>query len=72
MSFVTMGFLLGSAVGPLLAGVLAVWSFQLPFFIGGGLALVGALVTWRMVVDSVQRYELTATSVEALGEIGDD
>jgi len=72
MSFVTMGFLLGSAVGPLLAGVLAVWSFQLPFFIGGGLALVGALVTWRMVVDSVRRNELTTAPVEALGEIGDD
>jgi len=56
MSFVTMGFLLGSAVGPLLAGILAVWSFQLPFFVGGGLALLGAVVAWRMVVDSVQPY----------------
>jgi MFS family permease len=71
MSFVTMGFLLGSAVGPLLAGVLAVWSFQLPFFIGGGLSLLGAVVTWHMVVDSVQRHELTPDSAERLGETGD-
>ncbi|MEJ2151142.1 MAG: MFS transporter [Chloroflexota bacterium] len=72
MSFVTMGFLLGSAVGPLLAGVLAIWSFQLPFYIGGGLALLGAVVAWRMVVDSVEHHRLTHAPVEALREGGED
>jgi len=72
MSFVTMGFLLGSAVGPLLAGVLAIWSFQLPFYIGGGLALLGAVVAWRMVVDSVEHHGLTHAPVEALREGGED
>jgi MFS family permease len=72
MSFVTMGFLLGSAVGPLLAGVLAIWSFQLPFYIGGGLSLLGAVVAWRMVVDSVEHHGLTHAPVEALREGGED
>jgi MFS family permease len=72
MSFVTMGFSLGAAVGPLLAGVLAVWSFQLPFYIGAALSLVGAFVTWRMVVDSVGRDAQPAAPVRAWGETGDD
>jgi MFS family permease len=72
MSFVTMGFMLGSAVGPLLAGVLAVWSFEMPFYIGGALSLVGAVVAWHMVVDSVERHGLPAAPVEALREGGED
>jgi len=72
MSFVTMGFLLGSAVGPLLAGVLAIWSFQLPFYIAGGLSLLGAVVARRMVVDSVEHHGLTHAPVEALREGGED
>jgi MFS family permease len=72
MSFVTMGFLLGSAVGPLLAGVLAIWSFQLPFYIGGVLSLLGAVVAWHMVVDSVERHKQTPAPVEALREGGED
>ncbi len=55
MSYVTMGFMLGTALGPLLAGVLAVNSIQLPFYIGGALSLLAAWVTWRTVTDSVQR-----------------
>jgi MFS family permease len=72
MSFVTMGFLLGSAVGPLLAGVLAIWSFQLPFYIGGVLSLLGAVVAWHMVVDSVEHHKHAPAPVEVLREGGED
>jgi MFS family permease len=72
MSFVTMGFMLGVAVGPMLAGVLAVWSFELPFFVGAALAVVGAVVAWRMIVDSVNPHQPQPVPVRALGETGDD
>lgn len=54
MSFVTMGFGLGIAVGPLLAGVLAVGFFALPFWVGGALCLVGAAVVGRWVPESLE------------------
>jgi MFS family permease len=44
MSIVTTGFGFGLAFGPLLAGVLAMHSFEMPFAAAGGLCLVGALV----------------------------
>jgi MFS family permease len=72
MSFVTMGFLLGVAVGPMLAGVLAVWSFQLPFYVGAALAVVGAVVARRMIVDSVNPHQPQPAPAQALGETGDD
>jgi len=72
MSFVTMGFMLGAAVGPLLAGVVAVWSFQLPFFIGAALALVGAVVTRRLVVDSVQHDRQPSGPVKVWSARGHD
>ena len=55
MSLITSGFGLGIAVGPLLAGVLAVVSFELPFVVGGGLLLIGAVVVQRMVTETVHR-----------------
>lgn len=55
MSFVTAGFSLGIAVGPLLAGVLAVVSFHLPFAIGGILSLVAAAIVYRLVPETVTR-----------------
>ncbi len=55
LSIVTMGFSLGIAVGPLLAGILAVASFELPFLVGGALALLGAAVVWRFVPETVRR-----------------
>jgi MFS family permease len=55
MSIVTMGFGLGIALGPLLAGLLAVYSFELPFLIGGLLSLVGAWVVFRFVPETVQQ-----------------
>jgi MFS family permease len=57
MSIVTMGFGLGIALGPLIAGVLAVSFFQLPFLIGGLLTLISAFVVFRYVPETVRRDE---------------
>jgi MFS family permease len=54
MSIITMGFMFGIAVGPLLAGFLAVLSFSLPFWVGGALSLVIALVVYHYVPETVQ------------------
>jgi MFS family permease len=59
MSIVTMGFGLGIAVGPLIAGVLAVVSFELPFLIGGGLSLLAAWIVHKRVPETVRRSRLT-------------
>lgn len=53
MSIITMGFGLGIALGPLMAGILAVSSFVLPFIVGGILALGGAWVIFRYVPETV-------------------
>lgn len=57
MSIITMGFGLGIALGPLLAGVLAVYSFVLPFIVGGALSLLGAWVVFQFVPETVNRRE---------------
>ena len=57
MSFVTMGFGLGIAVGPLLAGVLAVISFTIPFVLAGILSLIAAWVTYRFVPETLEQGE---------------
>ena len=54
MSFITAGFSLGIAVGPLIAGFLASVSFALPFLIGAGGCLVGAGLV-QAVVPETQR-----------------
>lgn len=55
MSLLTMGFSLGIALGPLIAGVLAVVSFELPFWVGGLMSLMGAWVIFRHVPETVVR-----------------
>lgn len=55
MSVVTMGFGLGIAVGPLLAGFLAVFSFELPFFVIGIGTVIGAWVVYRYMPETVRR-----------------
>ena len=57
MSFITMGFGLGVALGPLLAGILAVYSFTLPFIVGGLICLPGAWVVQHYVPETVHREE---------------
>jgi len=56
MSVITMGFGLGIAVGPLIAGILAVVFFELPFLIGGALSLVAAWIVHRYVPETVHRH----------------
>lgn len=55
MSLITMGFGLGIAFGPLMAGVLAVPSFALPFLIGGILTFLAAWIVHRYVPETVER-----------------
>jgi MFS family permease len=54
MSLVTSGFGLGIATGPLLAGILAVNSFELPFLVAGVLLVVGALAAHRLIAETVK------------------
>jgi MFS family permease len=55
MSIVTMGFSLGIALGPLMAGILAVPMFELPFLGGGALCLAGAWGIARWVPETLHR-----------------
>lgn len=55
MSIVTLGFGLGLATGPLLAGLLGAVFFELPFLVGGALSLVGAGVVLWKVPETVER-----------------
>ena len=68
MSFITMGFGLGVALGPLLAGVLAVDSFGLPFVIAGLLSLGAAWVIYRYVPETVNRQEERQASHSAAND----
>ena len=52
MSVITTGFFVGTTLGPLIAGGLAVYSFELPFVVGGLLSLVGALIVQTRVSEA--------------------
>jgi len=55
MSIITTGFGLGIAAGPLIAGLLAVSDFHLPFFFVGSMLAVSALVIHRKVPETARR-----------------
>jgi MFS family permease len=55
MSITTMGFGLGISVGPLLAGILAVFSFRLPFIIVGIMLLIVVWAVHRYMPETVMR-----------------
>jgi MFS family permease len=57
MSIVTMGFGWGIAFGPLLAGVLSIYSFKLPFWASGGLSLIGAVVVIIFMSETVPKRD---------------
>lgn len=57
MSVLTIGFALGLATGPLVAGILGVVGFEIPFVVGGGMALVAAWVVGRWVRETASRGE---------------
>ena len=54
MSVITMGFGLGIATGPLIAGLLAVIFFDLPFLAVGILNIIGAGVVYYFMPETVQ------------------
>ncbi|NIP60060.1 MAG: MFS transporter [Gemmatimonadetes bacterium] len=62
MGAVTTGFFLGLALGPLLAGILAVPFFELPFLVGGAMCLAGAWVVWRWVPETLEGEEATVAA----------
>lgn len=57
MSIITMGFGLGIAFGPLMAGFLAIFFFQLPFWVDGALCLAGSGIVYMFMTETVQRTE---------------
>jgi MFS family permease len=57
LSIVTMGFGLGIALGTLSAGILAVYSLALPFYLGAGLSQLAAWVIYRNVPETVHRED---------------
>jgi MFS family permease len=61
MSLVTMGFGLGIALGPLLAGGLVLYSFLLPFIIAAILSIIVALFVLKYVPEGLKRQN-TKTS----------
>jgi MFS family permease len=54
MSIVTMGFGFGAALGTLFAGILAVYSLALPFFVAGGASLLTAWLVFHYVKETVK------------------
>lgn len=54
MSLITLGFGLGLALGPMIAGVLAIVFFDLPFLTGGIMAIAGAWIVHRHMPETVQ------------------
>jgi MFS family permease len=54
MSLISMGFGLGLAMGPLLAGLSAAVFFKLPFLTVGLLSLAGAWVIYRYLPETVE------------------
>jgi MFS family permease len=54
MSVLTTGFGLGIALGPLIAGLLAVVFFELPFLVLGALNLFGAWIVYRYLPETVR------------------
>ena len=53
MSLITTGFGLGLAIGPLIAGLLAVFFFELPFIAIGVLTLIGAWIVYRYMPETI-------------------
>jgi MFS family permease len=54
MSIITMGFGLGIAVGPLIAGLLAVIFFELPFLTVGIMTIIGAMIVYFFMPETVE------------------
>jgi len=57
MSVVTMGFGLGIAIGPLIAGVLVVAFFDLPFLVAGAMSIIGAWIVYFHMPETAKGRE---------------
>ncbi len=57
LAIVTMGFGLGIALGPLIAGILVSDFYPLPHIVGGAIALIGAFVVFFCVPETVERND---------------
>jgi MFS family permease len=64
MSVLSMGFGLGIAIGPLIAGFLAVYAFQLPFILVGVMLVAGALLVYRYVPETLQPTQPAASELQ--------
>jgi MFS family permease len=53
MSVITTGFFLGLTIGPIIAGTLAVYFFELPFWVGAVMSLVGAWIVYQYVPETI-------------------
>jgi MFS family permease len=62
MSIVTMGFSLGIAVGPLVTGALAIFSFIAPFIIGAIFTILVALIVSRYTPETVDMEQDASAS----------
>jgi MFS family permease len=60
MSVLSMGFGLGLAIGPLLAGWLAIYAFGLPFLVSSFMLVLGAIVVYRNVPETIGRASVPA------------
>lgn len=60
MSIVTMGFGLGIALGPLIAGLLATHTFATPFLIGAIISIIVALVVLLYVPETVTNNRISS------------
>ena len=58
MSIITMGFGLGLAIGPLIAGLLAVVFFELPFITVGILSLISAWIVYHYMPETVDKRKI--------------
>ena len=54
MGIVSMGFGLGIAAGPMIAGILGPVSFELPFLVGAAMTLAGAGLVHMFVPATVE------------------
>lgn len=55
MSIVTIGFGIGIAFGPLMAGAFAIISYRLPFLVVGALCLAGTVVVYFFLGETIER-----------------
>lgn len=55
MSITTLGFSVGLAVGPLIAGFLVVYFLALPFLVAAASCVAGAWVVYRFTPETVRR-----------------